>query len=214
MPASAPKRYVRGRRRPSRVWWLVAAVAAAGVVVLLLAVRPRGNALVQGSTIGAAAFADGDTPSGGIGDPVDGTSCATMEQLAYHIHAHLSLFVDGRQVAVPRGVGIAPPRQVQQGFVVSGSCFYWLHTHDATGIIHIESPVQKTFTLGDFFDIWGEPLSTTDLAGTSGTVAAYVGGKPYTGDPRSIPLTAHEQITLAVGAAPARIPSYAFPAGL
>jgi hypothetical protein len=30
-----------------------------------------------------------------------------------------------------------------------------LHTHDTTGLIHIESTDIRTFTLGQFFDVWG-----------------------------------------------------------
>jgi len=204
-------------RRGGGSWWPALAVLAVGAVLILFLTRQRAAAgipLVQATTVGAAVFPDGDTPQGGNGQTVDGVSCSTSEQLVYHIHAHLSLFIGGRQVAVPRGIGIQPPRQVQQNFVVGGACFYWLHTHDATGIIHIESPLQKTYTLGDFFDIWGESLSTTDLAGTTGTVYAYVDGKPWTGDPRSIPLTAHQEITLSVGAPVAHPPVYQFPQGL
>jgi hypothetical protein len=109
---------------------------------------------------------------------------------------------------------IAPPRQVQSGFVVGGRCFYWLHTHDATGIIHIESPVQKTFTLGDFFAIWGEPLSRTDVAGKRGPVTVYVDGRLSGGDPAAIPLTEHREITLEIGAPLVKPPRYTFPAGL
>src|SRR5581483_12030445 len=30
-----------------------------------------------------------------------------------------------------------------------------LHTHEPDGIIHVESPVNRKFTLGEFFDVWG-----------------------------------------------------------
>ena len=65
--------------------------------------------------------------------------------------------------ALPFLAGIAPPlggvRTPIGVFVTSGSCFSWLHTHASDGIIHIESPVKRTFTLGDFFDLWSQPLS-------------------------------------------------------
>ena len=81
------------------------------------------------------------------GDPIDGISCG-IEQFGTHYHAHLQIYVDGAQVPIPGDVG----RQATSG------CFYWLHVHPDTGDegnIHIESPTDQTFTLHQFFDIWG-----------------------------------------------------------
>jgi hypothetical protein len=76
----------------------------------------------------------------------------------FHIHAHLTIFVNGSPRQVPTGIGI-PGAQAQnsvQGlFVSTGSCFYWLHTHAADGVLDIGSPVQRSYTLGEFFDEWG-----------------------------------------------------------
>jgi hypothetical protein len=133
---------------------------------------------------------------------VDGISCQAGEQVAFHIHARLTVFVDGHQRTVPYGVGISDPQteQTPNGpFVAQGSCFSWLHTHAADGIIHIESPIQRTYTLGNFFDVWGQPLSTTQVGPTKGHVTAMVNGDAWVGDPRSIPLDAHNQIQLVVG---------------
>ena len=137
------------------------------------------------------------------GGAVDGISCLGREQLALHIHTHLSIFVNGAQRQVPYGIGIAPPRQVQNSpsgpVVASGSCFYWLHTHTSDGIIHIESPVVRTYTLGDFFDIWGQPLGPDQVGPAKGKVTALYNGKRYTANPRDIPLGNHVQIQLEVG---------------
>ena len=70
---------------------------------------------------------------------------------------------------VPAGVGIPGPQQVMDGFVEGGRCLYWLHTHDSTGVVHIESPVQRGYTLGQFFDVWGRPLSATQVGPPPGT---------------------------------------------
>ena len=108
----------------------------------------------------------------------------------------------GKQKTVPYGIGIADP-QLQPGlgtpFVAAGSCFSWLHTHAADGIIHIESPVKRTFTLGNFFDIWGQPLSATQVGPEKGKVTALYNGQVWTGNPRDIPLGSHTQIQLEVG---------------
>ncbi|MGH3274010.1 MAG: hypothetical protein ACRDNZ_06740, partial [Streptosporangiaceae bacterium] len=84
-------------------------------------------------------------------------------------------------------------------FIVSGTCFYWLHTHAADGVIHIESPVQRTYTLGQFFDEWGQPLGPGQVGPDRGHVTALVNGKVDQGNPRDIPLTAHARIQLEVG---------------
>jgi hypothetical protein len=144
----------------------------------------------------------------------DGIACQTHEQVLFHIHAHLTIFVHGRARKVPAGIGIGAPRRSVHGFVVLGSCFMWLHTHAADGVVHTESPVPRTFTLGDFFDVWGEPLGRARVGGAHGRVTAFVGGVAVPGDPRRIPLRAHAQIQLDVGipvVAPERM---VFPPGL
>ena len=137
------------------------------------------------------------------GQPIDGVECQTTEQVVYHIHAHLSVFVDGQPRQVPLAIGIAPPVQASStpvgSFASGGSCFYWLHTHVADGVIHVESPSQKLYTLGQFFDVWGLPLSTSQVGPATGTVTTYVDGQPFTGNPRDIELKAHGQVQLDVG---------------
>lgn len=137
-----------------------------------------------------------------VGAPVDQISCDTTEQVVYHIHVHLTVFVDGSQRQIPFGIGIPDPQEesTPQGpFVVSGSCFYWLHTHSGDGIIHVESPTQRTYTLGQFFDIWGQPLSATQVGPAIGTVVAFYNRRHYLSDPRDIPLTPHANVQLDVG---------------
>jgi len=136
------------------------------------------------------------------GQKVDGISCQTSEQTIFHIHAHLTIFVNGSPRQVPAAIGIPDARSqnTPQGpFIGSGKCFYWLHTHAADGIIHIESPVQRTYTLGDFFDEWGQPLGPGQVGPAKGHVTAIYNGQVYKGDPRDIPLTKHAQIQLQVG---------------
>lgn len=170
--------------------------------------------LIQGTQVGAAKFEPGDTPSGGNGRTIDGIEGSSREMLKVHVHAHLALFNKGQQIAIPYGIGIVRPFQVNNGFVGTGAGIYWLHTHDATGIIHVESPDSRTYTLGQFFDIWGQPLDAQNVAGLQGAVRAFVNGKAYIGSLRGIVLGGHTQITLQVGAPFVTPPVYAFPAGL
>jgi hypothetical protein len=152
------------------------------------------------------------------GQQIDGITCQSSEQVLFHIHAHLTIFVHGAPRQVPAGVGIAPPYEVERAtvgaFVARATCFTWLHTHSADGIIHTESPITRTYTLGDFFDIWGQALSRRQVGPAHGSVTALFNGRVYAGDPRQIPLLAHAQIQLDVGQpliAPERI---TFPEGL
>jgi hypothetical protein len=153
----------------------------------------------------------------GASSPVDGIECQTTEQVLFHIHAHLTVFVDGAARRIPYGIGIpgAQASPTPAGpYVGAGSCFYWLHTHAADGIIHIESPVARTYTLGDFFDVWGEPLGPAEVGPARGTVTSFYDGRLFRGNPRDIPLTRHAQIQLDVGrplVAPGKI---SFPPGL
>jgi len=153
-----------------------------------------------------------------IGQQIDGITCKAGESVLFHIHAHLTIFVNGAPRQVPAGVGIAPPLEVEEtpagAFVAGARCFMWLHTHSADGIIHTESPVKRTFTLGDFFDIWGQPLNSHRVGPARGTVTALFNGHVFTGNPREIPLLAHAQIQLDVGQ-PLIAPEHiSFPQGL
>jgi type II secretory pathway pseudopilin PulG len=164
-----------------------------------------------------AAPALASTSSGATGGKVDGISCQTTEQLLFHIHAHLTLFVNGSPRQIPAGIGI-PGAQAQDTpsgtFINGGTCLYWLHTHAADGIIHIESPVRRTFTLGQVFNEWGQPLSASQAGPANGHVTALYNGKVYRGNPRDIPLNAHAQIQLEVGKPLIAPESITFPNGL
>jgi len=165
-------------------------------------------------TIGKPTFPDGNTAQGGQGDPVDGIGCGAMAGDTYHIHVHLSLYVNGEQLAIPKAIGVVKPT-IANGFVIgadaNGGCFYWVHTHDATGIIHVEPPAEVEVRLGQLFDLWGQPLSSTGVAGFDGGVTVFVDGKKYTGDPRDIVFEAHKQIALEVGTPLVTPDFYLFP---
>jgi hypothetical protein len=148
------------------------------------------------------------------GQTVDGVQCNAGEKTVSHVHTHLTIFVNGQARVIPYGIGI-PGFQAEQvnpsppagagPFVVTGTCFYWLHVHAYDGIIHIESPSKtQGFTLGQAFDIWGVPLSSTQVGSATGKVTVFFtspGKSPqlYTGDPRNLPLGDHYQIQLVVG---------------
>jgi hypothetical protein len=136
------------------------------------------------------------------GTTVDGIHCAPIEQLAYHIHAHLQVYVGGLPRSLPAAIGMIDPvyEKTPYGrFYGARGCYYWLHTHASDGIIHIESPTQRIYTLGEFFNEWRQPLSSTRVASAAGRVTAVVNGRRWTKSPRAIPLRPHATIELAVG---------------
>jgi hypothetical protein len=137
------------------------------------------------------------------GQKVDGISCQSGFRLLFHWHVALTVFVNGNQRQIPAGVGIIEPKETRnskgQSYIQEGKCFYWLHTHAPDGVIHIESPVRRGFTLGDFFDEWGLPLGTDQVGPAKGHVTAFCNGKVYQGNPRGIPLVDKAQIQLDVG---------------
>jgi hypothetical protein len=150
-----------------------------------------------------------------------GIPCDQLEHTQTHYHAALQIIYEGHQVAIPNDVGRL------------STCFYWLHVHaESPGVIHIESPKNRTFTLGDFFKVWAaskktpEPLdathvSTFTLTGDQKLVVyvddqdAKTGPQPYTGDPALIVLKAHDVITIEI--TPPTVsppPTFTFPSGL
>lgn len=116
--------------------------------------------------------------------------CDVAEMSGVHIHTKLTIVNRGKPVAVPANIGFVSAA----GAVL---CLYWLHTHDDSGTIHVEAP-GGTYTLADFFAVWGEPLSGTQVGPVKGHVSANVNGAPYKGAPQSIPLVDGETILLVV----------------
>jgi hypothetical protein len=135
--------------------------------------------------------------------PIDGIKCGAMEGSVEHIHAKLYIFINGQNYTVPALIGI------------TNNCFYWLHTHDTTGIIHVESPIKRTFNLGEFFDIWKQKLSNNQIlnhtASSSNPLNVYVNGKkvPIGTNYRDMVLHAHDVIAIMYGKPPSTIPSKA-----
>jgi hypothetical protein len=207
---------------PLRV--VLVALLLAGLVLVLTLAAHAGGGKARGVALGPEGVPVPPAPplaapgSPAPGRSVDGIACGSQEQLAFHIHAHLTIFVRGAARTVPPGIGIAPPLEVQRTaaglYAAGGQCFSYLHTHAADGIIHIESPIQRVYTLGDFFDVWHQPLGRARVGAAVGPVAGFLDGRPWAGDPRAIPLHAHAQIQLDVGQPVVAPQSIVFPGSL
>ncbi len=147
-------------------------------------------------------------PAGAASGPVvDGIHCDTIGRAVvhYHVHVLVSVYVDGRRERLPAGVGITSPAVTTGSgastFIDVGlhDCLYWLHTHSYDGIVHVEAPARATYTLGQFFDVWGQPLSPVRVGPARGPVVVFENGVRYRGDPRSVPLLAGGVIQIDVG---------------
>jgi hypothetical protein len=167
----------------------------------------------------------GNMSSGGQGSPVDGITCDPTMSNNYHIHVWLGLWVNGQEVALPMGVGMKNPGAAVNGFINTATCFYHIHTHDQSGIVHVEDPnpnnvpiTQSLYTLKSFFDIWGITVGPNQFGPYTGPVRVFTSGQVYRGDdasqnfvtsasnltywgsdPSTVPMYSHEVIDVEVG---------------
>ena len=126
-----------------------------------------------------------------------GLPLLTQEALDSHYHAHLDVYDDGQPAPVPGGIGISRKEQV----------ISVLHTHGADGFIHVEAPQEYPYTLGQFFGVWGLNLSNKCIGGLcSKPLRVWVNGHPFEADPTRLILANHQEIAIAYGTPPAKIP--------
>lgn len=142
-------------------------------------------------------------------EPIEGLRCTRVRSRAYGVH--LETYGRGLVVPIPAGIGIAPPVLRSGAYVRGGACWYPLRTYAPTGVVVVAA---RDRNLGSLFDVWGQPLSSDRLGQFAGPVSAYVGGRRWSGSPRSIPLTRHAEIVLETGAYVIPHPAYRFPPGL
>jgi len=215
---SAAKAQREGRKTVARVrsstragairWVLAGAVAAVTSTLVLLAIAKshggQHGSQAPGHDINnaPATVAVGSHTSPPWPAPADASAAvnaAGLPMLSYegnveHIHAHLDVLIDGQPVAVPGGIGIDSRR----GTISP------LHTHDASGVIHIESPVKRQFSLGEFFSEWQVSLSEDSIgalrASDGKIVRIFVNGKQRQGNPGAIMLGAHDEIVVLYAA--------------
>lgn len=188
----------------------------------------------------------GALPQGGglgpVGNTVDGISCDVSMSNNYHVHAFVGIYYNGTEVALPDAIGIvnshgeSPPGPQTDGWSnqeIYGDCFYHIHTHDESGIVHMEDPnptgapiTTSIFTVGNLLDIWGVSVTANSFGTLNGPVTVYTSGQfargpcsgapgscevgstnytQWTGDPtgRDIPLYSHEVIWYVIGSGPA-----------
>jgi hypothetical protein len=172
---------------------------------------------------------------GGQGGAVDNVTCDPLMSNNYHVHAFVGLFVNGQEIAVPDATGMvnpnveSPPGPLTDNYpnqTIYADCFYHLHTHDASGMVHIEDPdpsgapiTASLYSVKTYLDIWGVAVNSNQFGKFAGPVTVYTSGQfsrdhqcsgiycdvgansytLWTGDPTAIPLYSHEVIWYEVG---------------
>jgi hypothetical protein len=198
-----PRQVTRPQTAPPR-WRIIGAL-----VVALALIGGGGYYTFAPKHSGAVAHKDrGPQP----GAAIDGLHCGPMEGRAEHIHAHVALFWNGKPVTIPALVGIPYNQNVAGNY-----CYYSLHTHATTNVVHIEAPSTGTYTLGQFVDIWhytsiwdGQSLiaqapiidaSFADAlrAAKPGDVHVYVGAKLVQTPYRDVTFADHKNVTVELG---------------
>lgn len=113
--------------------------------------------------------------------------CLPKEGQGMHIHSHLSIIADKKAVAVPEHIGVDETK----------NCIHALHTHENDAILHVESPVTKNFTLGDFFAVSGKTFNKSQVldvaVDSEHGLKIYVDGKEST-DFENLLLKDHQEI--------------------
>jgi hypothetical protein len=136
-----------------------------------------------------------------------GVSALPQEALAFHIHQHLDIFVNGKKISVPASIGIFGNTFITE-----------VHTHDASGIIHVESPENRPYSLGQVMGEWGVYFTRNCIGSMCATpqkpLHVYLNGKLFRGDFTRLKLKSHQEIAIVFGKPPKKIPkSYKFPTG-
>ncbi len=204
--AAAARAQRRARNLRIGLW------SAAGLTVLALAVTltvvltrpdtPRPGSAAPPAASTPAASVTGRTTNPPWSAPADASAAVAgaglpmlgEEGTALHIHDNLDVIVNGNPVQIPADIGVDNAKQKISP----------LHSHDTTGVIHIESPNKNdTFTLGQFFAEWQVSLAADHIGGLSTDpshhLKAYVNGALRAGDPATIVLAAHDEIVLVYG---------------
>jgi hypothetical protein len=154
-------------RRQLTAGVFVAALLTAAVVVgvIIVATNGGGSSSADGQTYsknsvpkGAEAGVQTTPPPwrpeyAHLAQRLTAMSLPGLSEDIFHIHALLHVYVDGKPVTVPPDIGLD----------ASTGTASPLHTHDASGIIHVEADRTYPFTIGQFFAVWGVRFADDQL---------------------------------------------------
>lgn len=136
---------------------------------------------------------------------------ACRPRLGKRFGVHLELFGEDRVALFPAGIGTQAPRTLIGGRIERARCYGALVTIDPTGLVLLRPGTNAT--VGDVFDLWGQPLDSGRASAFAGRVRVYVNGDRVSGSPRDVPLRRHDEIVLEVGPYVPPHRTYRFPEG-
>jgi len=158
--------------------------------------------LTDGHKIGASRWGNPQTDGTAIGT----FTCGLNPPQTFALYTHVSIILNNEAQSIPGDVGASP-----QG---NTHCFYTLHTHNSSGLVHVTPTAAGTFTLGNFFQIWKQSLTNTNLAGIEGLpIEIFVTDGTTTtkveeADWSNIEMKDHREITISVGTEVTEIPNF------
>lgn len=191
------KEQEKSQKRRRRLWILGIAAGVVLIAVVAFAVlhKSKGQkssqeqATSQGLQITPGPW---EPATEGLEDRTNALQLPPPSDTIYHVHAQLRVYVNGKQFKVPANVGIDQGKQ----YLAS------LHTHDDTGIIHMEAVEPYPFTLGQFFTIWGVKFTENQLGSYRGgnglVLETYVNGEKVPNGPR-YQIKPHDAIVVGFG---------------
>lgn len=201
-----PKRPLTARSLDrSLLLWIAGAVVAVGIVVGLWVGLSGGGSGGSPSSVDFATL-----PGLQKGPPPWGNGTATLpdrlaplglqqlgqEGTVVHIHQHLDLYVNGKKVEAPPNIGIYANEWLTE-----------LHVHQGEpNIIHVESPTKRSYSLGQFFGVWGVRLTGSCVGSECGKLQWWVNGVEQSGNPADLVLKEHQEIAIALGTPPTVVP--------
>ena len=211
------RRQAAAAARRRRLTWIGGGLAAVAIVAVIAVVAASGGGHKSSSASGGGTGANAGlqtTPPpwapeyGQLATRNNAMNLPVQSDVVYHVHTMLRVYVNGKQIPVPANVGIDP----------QGQFLAPLHTHDASGIIHLEANQVYPFTLGQVFRIWGVKFTDTqlgsDVAKGANVLAAYANGQRIA-DPVNYKMKPHDLIVVGYGKAGSFPTSYkaSFPSG-
>jgi hypothetical protein len=192
----------RRRRLQLGVGAIVAAAAIVVAVVLIISSGGGGggggSSQSSAETGAQAGVQTGNAPWPAeysfLAQRLEALNFPEQSDVGYHVHDKFYIYINGKESPIPANFGIDP-----QGRFIAP-----IHTHDTTGIIHLESEKEYPFTIGQVFDIWGVRFTGNQIggytAGNGNVLQVYVNGKQVT-DPVNYKLKAHDIVIVGYGKA-------------
>lgn len=187
--------------RPVLLRWF--SVTLLGLVALAVVGCGSGSDSPPGLTISGPGLQT-SKPASGAGRPAWPPEYAHLAQRlreigippggkeTFHIHAMLHIYVNGLLVPLPAEIGLDSAQGLESS----------MHTHDSTGIIHMEAPHPFNYTLGDFFAVWGVKLGPAQVGGLTGLggdhLHFYLNGKPLS-NPAALVLHRYDSVVIGYG---------------